>query len=202
MGENLTAGILKQIDMKAEVSLKLASEILTSVKASITILSKEISGELKTQTGLLKGILKAVAGKAKVQKEAKDTPGFGSLFIALSSGSFKKSVSKINAPFATFVDTVERLVNIVNEIDQKKWQAFIELLDIGKKVVMFGVFMVIAAPLLLISLIITLPLLYLWVKFFAHLEAVKDNVQNGAKVLMYLVTATVLTVIAIIMVGS
>jgi len=56
MGENLVAGILKNIERLANVNIQQNVAILTSIKKTNLILSREIGKELQKQTKLLQSI--------------------------------------------------------------------------------------------------------------------------------------------------
>jgi len=69
----------------------------------------------------------------------------------------------------------------------------------GKKILMFATMTALAAPLLAIGLIITIPLLYMWVKFFNWVGNTSKEINKGAKMLLYMALATGIVTLTVIM---
>ena len=197
MGENLVAGILKSIELKAEVSIKIASEILTSVKTTNNILSKEIGGELRKQTVLLKNILQGLTQSSKT-KDSKTPLAVFSMFYyekgAKDGGVILTQKESLEAmeKFGTLLEPInkglEKLFKIIADVNLNKLSGvstfFTNLfLGMGKKILMFGVFASLAAPFLTFAAAVTLPILNLFVIYFIFLAIKAKTIWRGMSVL-------------------
>ena len=197
MGENLVAGILKNIETLANVNANQNVAILTGIKKTNTLLSDQIGKELSKQTKLLESILGAFAKG----NTSNSFSVFGSSGTASFSKMFKKKGGKALQKMALGMDkfaiATKKFVDAVNELDEKKFKAFTALFDMGKKILLFSLAILLAGPLLAIGMITTLPFLIAWVFFFRWLGTMTKDLKKGAKSLMCLSIAISVTVLAI-----
>lgn len=196
----LSDSILKKIETQIEFSNNLSVELITSVRKSNEILSKEIYSELKIQTGLLKGIIGALTKSAQKSESKKDVKGLDKLLGKIGSKDFAQNLAKAEKPLEKFGDFVKTLVDNINTIDEKKFNVFNEFINtIGVKILKFSLFVALAAPLLLIGALFTLPILFLWVKLFEYIGNSEKEVYKGAKTLMYIASSTAIVVLTIVL---
>jgi hypothetical protein len=197
MGENLTAGILKSIEIKTELAIKINLDLLTAVKTTNNILSKEIGKELKTQTKLLGQILKGIVSKEKTSKTygivnktqiipqfiifgGKDTKQI------ISDKKSLENLKKFAVGLGDLAKSIELFAKALNLLEPNKLTAFGNfmvnyMLSTGKKILLFAFFTAIAAPLLYIGLAVTLPALWLWMGFYIYAGLMAKSVYKGIK---------------------
>jgi len=249
MGENLVAGILKNIERMSEVNINVNYDILLGIKKNNIILSKVIGKELRIQTKLLKEIVNNLTGSS-VNSSLKDIGNqTGNIFKRitknLTSGSVgdspikkkedtsddsspknkkekssglalaalgiknfalmlkkgaSKNVTKLAKAITLLTKSVEGFAKAVNKIDEKKFKSFMEIfLPIGKKIFMFSLLIALSAPLLMIGLITTLPLLFLWVKFFNWIGKSSKKINKGVKMLLFIALSTAVVTLTVLM---
>ena len=198
MGENLVAGILKNIETLANVNANQNVAILTGIKKTNTLLSDQIGKELSKQTKLLqeiaKGLVKGTGGSSSISIfNSSGTKSFGKMFKKRGG----KALQAMALGMDKFADATKKFVDAVNELDEKKFEAFTALFDMGKKIILFSLAIVLAGPLLAIGMLTTLPFLIAWVFFFRWLGTMTKDLKEGAKSLMFLSIAILVTVLAI-----
>tara|TARA_Y100000389_G_scaffold32999_1_gene28089 strand:+ start:13660 stop:16326 length:2667 start_codon:yes stop_codon:yes gene_type:complete len=194
MGENLVAGILKNIETLANVNANQNVAILTGIKKTNTLLSDQIGKELSKQTKLLESmvsiLLKGLKGKPKKEESPKK---FGGGALAAFAGMAKllkkrapKHISILSGAIRGLAESMKLLIETINSMDTEKFDAFIKIFDIGKKILLFAVFIALAGPLLAIGLIITIPLLFLIFLFFDLVSRNDKGIRSGIKTLMFM----------------
>jgi hypothetical protein len=223
MGTDLVAGILKSIENLTNINTQTNINILTSINKTNTILTDEINSELKKQTTLLESILKGITDT--ISQELKNQTNLlnpilksvsdksSSVSFSLFSGGSGKAITALlgfTAPkrlkamansFDLITESISKLVDVINKLDESKLKSLMEVLDvnIGKKILIFAGLVALAAPLMLIGTIITLPALFLWVKFFEYLGKDNKDVSQGMSLLQSIaisIGVLVLTIVA------
>lgn len=198
MGENLVAGILKNIETLANVNANQNVAILTGIKKTNTLLSDQIGKELSKQTKLLESmvsiLLKGLKGNPKKEESSKGFAGGGALAVfagmaKMLKKSAPKHISKLSKAIKGLAESMKLLIETVNDMDTEKFDAFIKIFDIGKKILLFAVFIALAGPLLAIGLIITIPLLFLIFLFFDLVSRNDKGIRSGIKTLMFVAIA-------------
>tara|TARA_Y100001937_G_C7135556_1_gene339792 strand:- start:3329 stop:5851 length:2523 start_codon:yes stop_codon:yes gene_type:complete len=200
MGENLVAGILKNIETLANVNANQNVAILTGIKKTNTLLSDQIGKELSKQTKLLESILDAFAKGTS----SNSFSIFGSSGTKSFAKMFKKGGGKALQAMALgmdkFADATKKFVDAVNELDEKKFDKFVMLFDMGKKILLFSLSIVIAIPFLIVGLLAIL-ILKLWVNFFKFLAEKTKDLKKGAKALLFISGAILGIVLSIAIAG-
>lgn len=260
MGENLVAGILKNIETLASINANQNISILTGIKKTNTLLSDQIGKELSKQSKLLseisttltrtffanlrannlakKGIDAELSGgskkikapkvekkgksplfgdsinkelakqtsllesmvsillkglKQKPKKEGKSKGFGGKSVLAVFAGMakmLKKGAAKKLSAFAKALQgltkSIKGFVKAINKIKTKKLVAFMKILDIGKKILLFAFFFALAGPLLIVGLLVTLPLLLLIFLFFDLVSRNDKGIKSGIRTLMFM----------------
>ena len=195
MGENLVAGILKNIEKLASINVNQNVSILTSINKTNILLSEQIGKELRKQTNILQTIATALTKGTFVKITMFDKKsGFGELF---KGGG--KNVSKIALSLDTLTKSVSEFAKAVSEIDENKFKLFVSIFDLGKKILLFATLVALAAPLLLLGLLTTLPLLFLWVKFFNWVGSSSKKINKGIKLLLFMALATAIITLTVVM---
>lgn len=199
MGENLVAGILKNIETLANVNYQQNISILTSIKKTNTILSKEIGKELQKQTKLLQSITEALTksngGNSFSIFGSSGTKDFSKLF----SKKGDKTLTKMALGMDKFAIATKKFVEAINELDTEKFTLFTSIFDMGKKILKFALIIALSGPLLAIGLLTTLPLLVAWVMFFNWVGSSSKRIKKGAKMLMYMAISTGVIALTVIM---
>ena len=259
MGENLVAGILKNIETLASINANQNISILTGIKKTNTLLSDQIgkeltkqskllteisttltrtlflnlrannlakksletelsgskkikapkvekkgksplfgdsiSNELAKQTSLLESMVSILLKglKQKGKKEGK-SKGFGAKSVlAVFAGMAKmlkknapKRISALAKAIQGLTKSIKGFVKVINKIKTKKLEAFMQILNIGKKIFLFAFFFALAAPLLIIGLVVTLPLLFMIFAFFDLVSRTDKGIRSGIKTLMFM----------------
>ena len=248
MGENLVAGILKNIETLATVNANQNISILTGINKTNTLLSDQIGKELTKQSKLLSEIsttltrtffenlrgndlakksleteissggksplfgdsinkelakqtsllesmvsilLQGLKGKPKKEKKSK---GFGgksvlAVFAGMAKMLKKGAAAKLSGlakALQGLTKSIKGFVKAINKIKTKKLNAFLKILDIGKKILLFAFFFALAGPLLAIGLLITLPLLILIFLFFDLISRSDKGIRSGIRTLMFM----------------
>ena len=260
MGENLVAGILKNIETLASINANQNISILTGIKKTNTLLSDQIGKELSKQSKLLseisttltrtfftnlrandlakKGIENQISGggkkikapkvekkgksplfgdsinkelakqtsllesmvsillkglKQKGKKEGKSKGFGGKSVLAVFAGMakmLKKGAAKKLSAFAKALQgltkSIKGFVKAINKIKTKKLVAFMKILDIGKKILLFAFFFALAGPLLIVGLLVTLPILLLIFLFFDLVSRNDKGIKSGIRTLMFM----------------
>tara|TARA_R110000772_G_scaffold57747_8_gene130705 strand:- start:7846 stop:10374 length:2529 start_codon:yes stop_codon:yes gene_type:complete len=202
MGENLVAGILKNIETLATVNANQNVSILTGINKTNTILSKEIGKELTKQTKLLqeiaKGLVKGTGGSSSISIfNSSGTKSFGKMFKKRGG----KALQKMALGMDKFADATKKFVDAINELDEKKFETFSALFDMGKKILLFSLAILLAGPLLAIGILTTMPFLALWVLFFKWLGTMTKGLKRAAKALMF-ISASVLAIVLSIAISA
>jgi len=138
MGENLVAGILKNIETLANVNANQNVAILTGIKKTNTLLSDQIGKELSKQTRLLETmvsiLLKGLKGNSKKEESSKGFSGGGALaaFAGMAKMLKKrapKHISKLSKAIKGLAESMKLLIETINDMDIEKFDAFIKIFD-------------------------------------------------------------------------
>ena len=201
MGENLVAGILKNIQTLSEVNANQNVSILTSINKTNTLISDQIGKELTKQTKLLESIIQALKGG--INNSSNSFSIFGNTGTAELAKVFKKrggkALQKMALGMDKFADATKKFVDAVNELDKRRFDKFATLFNMGKKIMAFALLIAVAAPLLLFGLLFTLPILGIWIAFFVTLYVFGKPIREGGRVMMWLAVSTGLIVATILL---
>lgn len=187
MGGNLVSNILQKIEEYSAVNVQINAQILTATKKSNEILSKEIHTELKKQTSALTQLSTNIAkligsdsgdthfslfgGNAKMSK----------VFVKFFEVAKPKKIQAMAKAVELLAGAINKFAESINKVDEKK----IELVSgfftkISKGIALFAITVALAAPVLLIGTLVTLPLLVLWIGAFNLLGKHSKRVEKGA----------------------
>lgn len=196
----LSDGILKKIETQIEFSNNLNINLITSVKKTNEILSKDVAKELRIHTGLLKGIIGVLSKSSKNESKGdKSGKGVTKFLGKLTDDKSSTNLEKANGSLVKITSTVKEFVNAINELDEKKFDKFVSLFSLGKQILLFALAVLLAAPMLLIGSLVTLPILFLWIKLFEYIGKSEKDVFKGTKTLMYLASSVAIIVLTVVL---
>lgn len=184
---NITANILKSIEEKIEIGNRISFDILTAIRKMSDVLEKSNKGGSNNNI-LSSGFLSILKGDDKTK----------TVIEILGSEEGLKNLEKSEVVLSKIGNIIKNISDYINNVNPEKANAFMEIIGTGKKIVAFAIFLAIAAPLLLVSVLITLPLLLAWVLFFNFIDANSKSLADASKSLLYIAASTALVVLTLV----
>ncbi len=210
MGENLVAGLLKNIENLATIQVKQLGVLTNVNRKTNNILSNVIVKELQAQKVAVESLSTNIGNKLdtlinddKLLSVLNDIKGLQSKSLAKPTMSLFGGPMSVTKGLGKFLLTknmgeridsiataLDKFVNVVNRLDEDKMKLVLEMFDLGKKILAFSAAVALAAPFLLIASVTTLPLLYAWVMFFRFAAKENKNITRGGATLLYIGVTT------------